>query len=168
MSVCIHGFACSCGLRSSTMVNYGIMKVIPLQMPAPSLTRLLEPYGHFSPMGVLWSFIGSSRAYEMFTGSAELLGGLLLFVPHTAMLGALVSLAVTIHIFVLNMTYNVPVKLFSFHLILYSLFLLAPDARRLVNVLLLNRTAEPSSQRPLGRTPTRRRIWLAAQIGVGH
>jgi len=32
----------------STMVGYGAVKLIPVQMPAPALVRLLEPYGHFS------------------------------------------------------------------------------------------------------------------------
>ena len=43
---------------ASEMFLYGIDKVIPLQMPFPYLTRLLEPYGNFSPMAVLWSSIG--------------------------------------------------------------------------------------------------------------
>jgi hypothetical protein len=146
-----------------TMVNYGAIKLIPLQMPAPSLVRLLEPYGNFSPMGVLWSFIGASPAYETFSGAVELLGGLLLFVPRTALFGALVSLAAATHIFVLNMTYDVPVKLMSFHLILYALVLLAPDAGRLVGVLATSRIAA----RPLGRTPGRRIAWLSAQVGIG-
>ena len=121
---------------ASEMFLYGISKVIPLQMPFPYLTRLLEPYGNFSPMAVLWSSIGASTSYEIFTGCAETLGGILLLTPRTTTLGALVCLADMIQVFMLNMTYDVPVKLFSFHLILFSLFLLAPDARRLFNFFL--------------------------------
>jgi hypothetical protein len=120
----------------STMIGYGFAKAIPLQMPAPSLTRLLEPYGNFSPMGALWYSIGASFPYEIFVGCAEVLGGVLLFIPRTALLGALVCLADTVEIFTLNMTYDVPVKLFSFHLILMSVFLVAPDIRRLTGVVL--------------------------------
>jgi hypothetical protein len=151
----------------ATMVSYGMVKAIPLQMPAPGLTRLLEPFGHFSPMGVLWYSVGASRPYEIFAGAAELAGGILLFIPQTATLGALICLADSIQIFTLNMTYDVPVKLFSFHLIVLSLFLLAPDARRLLNVLLLNRAAEPSTLIPLGRTTRVRRLAVAAQIVFG-
>src|SRR5262249_4881003 len=43
----------------SQLLIYGFAKVIPLQMPYPFLTRLIEPYGNFSPMGVLWSSIGA-------------------------------------------------------------------------------------------------------------
>ena len=114
----------------STLISYGAAKAIPLQMPAPSLTRLLEPYGNFSPMGVLWYSIGASRPYEMFTGSVELLCGILLFIPRTQLLGASIALAATAQVFALNMTYDVPVKLFSFHLVLMSVTLLLPDVRR--------------------------------------
>ncbi|MFZ1006963.1 MAG: hypothetical protein WAN65_09010, partial [Candidatus Sulfotelmatobacter sp.] len=66
------------------MIGYGLFKVIPIQMPYPSLSRLLQPFGTFSPMGVIWTSMGSAPAYEIFTGCAELTGGLLLIVPRTA------------------------------------------------------------------------------------
>ena len=143
---------------ATTMVSYGMAKFIPLQMSAPGLTRLLEPYGNFSPMGVLWSSIGASFPYERVVGSAELLAAVLLFVPMTATLGGIVALFDSLQIFTLNMTYDVPVKLFSFHLILMSLFILAPDIPRLVRLLVLNQPVPLSTVPPLGR---RRRVILA-------
>jgi uncharacterized membrane protein YphA (DoxX/SURF4 family) len=145
------------------MFGYGLSKVVPLQMPYPFLNKLLEPFGSFSPMGVLWASIGSSPAYEIFAGSAEMLGGILLILPRTTTLGALVCLADMTQVFMLNMTYDVPVKLLSFHLLLLSLFLLAPDARRLVNLFFLDRPAGPSTQPPLFATRRANRIALAAQ-----
>jgi hypothetical protein len=67
-----------------TMIGYGFSKVFPLQMPYPQLTRLVEPFGNFSPMGVLWYSIGAAPAYETFVGALEVIGGVLLFVPRTA------------------------------------------------------------------------------------
>ena len=151
----------------STMVSYGMVKAFPMQMPYPSLQRLVEPFGHFSPMGVLWYSVGASPAYERFCGFAELVGGVFLFIPQLAMLGALVTLADTVQIFTLNMTYDVPVKLFSFHLILMSLLLLAPEAKRLMRVLVLNKTAHPSTQPPLVRGPRARQIIFALQLVIG-
>ena len=110
---------------AAQMLSYGLAKVVPLQMPFPFLTRLVENFGDFSPMGVLWSAIGASPGYEIFAGCAEVLGGILLIIPRTATLGALICLADMVQVFMLNMTYDVPVKLLSFHLILLSLFLLA-------------------------------------------
>jgi len=123
----------------ATMIGYGMVKAIPLQMPAPSLQRLVEPFGNFSPMGVLWYSVGASFPYERFAGFAELTGAVLLFVPPLAVLGALVVLADSIQIFTLNMTYDVPVKLFSFHLIVMCLVLLAPEVRRLVRAIVVAR-----------------------------
>ena len=151
----------------STVVSYGMVKAFPLQMPAPQLTRLLEPFGHFSPMGVLWYSIGASRGYEMFCGFTELIGGILLFVPGLRVLGALVTLAASVQIFALNMTYDVPVKLFAFHLILMCLVLLAPEAKRIMRVLVLNKTAEPSTQPPLFRGVRARRVAFALQLLLG-
>jgi len=151
----------------STLISYGALKAIPLQMPYPTLARLVEPFGHFSPMGVLWSSIGASRPYEIFTGCAELTAGILLIIPSTVTLGALVSLACAIQIFMLNMAYDVPVKLFSFHLLLMSLFLLAPDARRLLNALVLNRSVDRSLVPSLGGTARAIRIGVILQMVFG-
>lgn len=128
---------------ASQMFLYGMVKAIPLQMPYPYLARLVEPFGNMSPMGVLWFSVGASPAYETFTGCAELLGGLLLIFRRTRTLGLLICLADVTQVFVLNMTYDVPVKQFSFHLILITLLLLVPERKRLMNFLVLNRTAEP-------------------------
>jgi hypothetical protein len=154
---------------ASQMVGYGMAKVIPMQMPFPYLTRLVEPFGNFSSMGVLWASIGASPAYEMFAGSAELLGGILLILPWTTitMIGALVCAADMTQVFMLNMTYDVPVKLFSFHLLLMALFLLAPEFQRLADFFFRNRNVAPSSQPDLFRTRRANRIAITAQIAFG-
>jgi uncharacterized membrane protein YphA (DoxX/SURF4 family) len=79
----------------TTMFSYGFAKVFPLQMPTVFLSRLLEPYGDFSPMGVIWYSIGAAPGYERFIGSAEVLGGLLLLLPWTSLIGALATVGVT-------------------------------------------------------------------------
>jgi len=149
------------------MFVYGWAKAVPLQMPFPRLYTLVEPYGNFSPMGVLWASIGASPAYEIFAGCAEMLGGILLILPRTTMLGALICLADMTQVFMLNMTYDVPVKLFSFHLILLALFLVAPDIKRLLDLFFFNRPVQPSTQFPLFATPRANRIALTMQIVFG-
>lgn len=148
------------------MISYGLAKVIPLQMPFPSLARLLEPYGHFSLMGVLWAQVGASPAFERFTGVVELSAGILLFIPGLGLLGAVVSLLASTFIFVLNMTYDVPVKLFSFHLVVMSLLLLAPHRTRLLNVFVFNRPASPLTETPLILRPIGRRVIVGLQLAL--
>lgn len=116
---------------AATMVTYGAIKLIQSQFPAPSLERLIQPFGEASPMGLLWTFMGASTAYNAFTGFGEVLGGLLLTTRRTTLAGAIVSAAVMTHVAVLNFCYDVPVKLFSTTLVFMALFLIAPDARRL-------------------------------------
>jgi hypothetical protein len=149
------------------MFAYGLAKAVPLQMPFPFLTRLVEPYGSFSPMGVLWSSIGAAPAYESFAGCAELLAGVLLVFPRTALVGALVCLADVTQVSALNMTYDVPVKLFSLHLMAMAVFLLAPEIPRLAGFFFLNRPVGPSTQPQLFATRRANRIALAAQVAVG-
>jgi hypothetical protein len=149
------------------MLSYGAVKLIPLQMSAPYLTRLIEPYGDSSPMGLLWTFVGASPAFEIFSGCAEVLGGLLLILPRTTLLGALVCLADTTLIFTLNMCYDVPVKLYSFHLLLMSLFLLAQDVGRLADLFIFNRGVEAVDMPPLFRRERLNRGALILQVLFG-
>jgi hypothetical protein len=152
---------------AAQMFYYGMAKIIPTQFPPPGLVTLVEPVGHSSLSDLLWTFIGASTSYQVFTGCAELIAGLLLLAPRTTMLGALIGLADMIQVFVLNMTYDFGLKQISFHLIVMFVFLLAPDLRRLANVLVLNRATEPSTDPPLFATPRANRIALVAQIAFG-
>lgn len=149
------------------LLAYGIVKVFPLQMAFPYLRKLVERYGDFSPMGVLWASVGASPAYEMFVGGAEVLAGLLLMVPATSMLGALICLIDMIEVFVLNMTYDVPVKLFSFHMILMAVFLLIPDRRRLIHFSFRECAVPGPDVRPLFTTERANRLALITQIVFG-
>lgn len=128
------------------MLFYGFAKLIPTQMPAPPLAALLRPYGEFSPASVLWLQVGSSYPYEMTLGAVEVLAGLLLFWTRTATLGALLGVASMMQVFLLNMTFDVPVKILSGHLLLMGLVLLAPQYRRLADLLVLQRATEPAMQ----------------------
>ncbi|KGI66525.1 DoxX family protein [Mycolicibacterium rufum] len=150
------------------MLFYGIAKVIPTQMPPPPLAALLRPFGDLSPASVLWLQVGSSQPYEIALGAVEVVAGLLLFVGRTATLGALLSAMSMAQVFLLNMSYDVPVKILSLHLLLLSLILLAPQARRLADVLVRQRPTEPTTQPPLFADARSNRIASAvvALLGV--
>ncbi|WP_280488708.1 DoxX family protein [Nocardia farcinica] len=149
------------------MLFYGVAKLIPSQMPEPALQALLQPFGEFSLTSVLWLQVGSSPAYEILLGAAEVLGGVLLFLPRTALLGALLSLVAMAQVWVLNMTFDVPVKILSFHLLLLAVVLLAPEARRLLDALVLDRPTGRSTYPQPFRTPRSRRIAATAQAALG-
>ncbi|MEP4578209.1 MAG: hypothetical protein ABJZ80_08525, partial [Gilvibacter sp.] len=72
------------------MFTYGFVKLIQLQFPYPSLTRMLQPLGDFSPMGLAWTYLGYSKGYNLFMGIMEVMGGLLLIPKRTSTLGSFI------------------------------------------------------------------------------
>ena len=70
------------------MISYGANKLFRMQFPEPGLAKFVDTYGQSSPMGLLWAFMGTSRAYSFFGGVGEMLGGLLLLVPRFTKLGS--------------------------------------------------------------------------------
>jgi hypothetical protein len=144
------------------MISYGFFKVIKVQFPYPSLYRLVQPYGYSSPMGLAWTWMGYSTTYNYFAGVAELLGGLLLLTRKTTAIGALITLGVMTNVFMINMGFDVPVKLLSFNTILMCLFLLGKDIQRLINFFILNRTAPPSDL----SFPHYNKKWRYSLLGV--
>jgi len=135
----------------TSMIGYGAFKVISSQFPPPTLDRLMQSYGDSSPMGLLWTFMGASEPYTMFVGFAEMISGILLFPRKTSTLGALMSIGVLSNVVALNFSYDVPVKLYSSHLLAMAIFLLLPELRRLANFFFLNRPAECIRVQPLFR-----------------
>lgn len=116
---------------ATAMLDYGWHKLVPLQMPPPGPDRLLVPIGDTSPMGLVWTMMGASTAYQQFAGASEVLGGLLLLWPRTAFAGSLVSAAVMTQVVALNFCFDIPVKLYSSHLLGMALFVAAPKLARL-------------------------------------
>jgi uncharacterized membrane protein YphA (DoxX/SURF4 family) len=145
----------------SVMCSYGAMKVIQSQFPPPMLSSLIVPYGQHSPMGLLWTFMGASKAYNVFAGSAEMLAGILLLIPRFTTLGALLGVAVMGNVFMLNMSYDVPVKLFSFHLLVAALILAGPDFANLTRFFVFKRPGRLAVDRPFF---SNRRLNLAGLI----
>jgi hypothetical protein len=152
---------------AAQMFYYGMAKIIPTQFPPPSLVTLVESVGNLSLSDLLWTWVGSSTPYQIFTGCAEMASGILLLFPQTALLGAIIGVADMTQVFVLNMTYDFGLKQISFHYLLMFAFLIAPDARRLANVLVLNRSTEPSLQRELFATRRANRMARVAQVVFG-
>ncbi|AKT36878.1 DoxX family protein [Chondromyces crocatus] len=143
------------------MIDYGLAKIIPTQFVEPGLIALLTPLGELSPMGLLWNFMGHSTPYATFGGVAEVVGGLLLFFRRTTTLGALVVIGVMSNVVMMNLSYDVPVKLYSSHLLLVAVALTLPDARRLSKVLVLNQPTQAVIDEVPWRAP-----WMDRVAGV--
>ncbi len=152
------------------MIEYGSAKAIPMQMPAPYLSTLFETYSMSRPpMGLLWTSIGASAPWQTSSsGNKNLLpAAMRLFVPWLSTLGALICIGALSNVFMLNMSYDVPVKLFSFHLLVMALFLVAPDLRSLADLFIFRRKARLITNVPLFRRNWLTRTAVVLQIVAG-
>jgi hypothetical protein len=133
-------------LRYFIIINcfgYGIIKLFGLQMTYPSVSQLATPLGDFLPMRFSWMFMGYSLPYQAFTGAMEVLAGLFMLYRKSAFFGTLLAAGVFAHVMIMNLSYDIPVKLYSTHLFLCCLVLVAFDYRRLI-ALVFNRANTPS------------------------
>ncbi|GGQ98255.1 hypothetical protein [Deinococcus ruber] len=151
---------------ASMLFAYGWDKVFLMQMPAPTVTDMLTPYGEMSHMGLLWRMVGASPLFEMVGGWAEVIPACLLLVCRTSLPGALLSAGVMGFVFLLNISFDVIVKISSGHLFVYSLLLLTPYLGNLVR-LLQNRPTQPVSYPAMPALPWLRWLgWLLRAVAL--
>ncbi|UZR98059.1 hypothetical protein [Chondrinema litorale] len=146
------------------MMVYGLIKVFYLQFMPPNLEQLYQTLGQISPMRLLWTFMGFSGSYTIFSGVCETVAGVFLMFRRTRTLGGLLVFGVMLNVFMLNMSYDVPVKLFSFQLMIMGLYILMQDYNRIIDFFILNKTAAPSSQTTVVQTKRGRLILVITQL----
>ena len=87
------------------MMGYAAVKFSGLQLPHNNIQPRLVT--EMPPSDLFWYFYGYSRGYVIFIAIAELLAGVLLFVPRTERLGLLVTAAVLANIVALDFFFEV-------------------------------------------------------------
>lgn len=117
------------------LMPYALFKLGLMQMGRPDFPELLITLGEKSPMGLLWTFMGFSPVVQFLAGLAEFVAALLLLWRRTAWLGGLIGFIDLAVVWLLNMTFDVPVKLPSAFQALLYLLVLAPWLPRLFRFL---------------------------------
>ncbi|MBC7937666.1 MAG: hypothetical protein H7Y86_20140 [Rhizobacter sp.] len=125
--------------------GYGIQKIFALQMPFPLMSQLATPLGDLLPMRFSWLFVGYSTPYQVFSGILETTVALLLLYRRTATFGVMMAMAVFINVMMLNLCYDIPVKLYSMNIVLVCAYLLANEYRRIACFFILNKPADSCS-----------------------
>jgi hypothetical protein len=126
---------------AAVLLDFGIEKVLLVQMgPSPLPVRVLVPLAMETPQRLLWTYMAAAPAYQAFAGLLETLGGVLLMLRRTALLGALIAFAAMLNVAVIDWAYHVdgPV-IYATHMVVMALLLLIPDLRRLMDVLVGDR-----------------------------
>ena len=129
------------------LMKYGLDKVFKTQFYLPEPNTLYTPLGLIDKDLLYWTSMGTSRLYNIFTGSAEVLAALLLFFRRTRMAGLLLAAASLIHVAAINFGFDISVKLYSLFLLAISLYLLVPYCRRLYSFFFTNQNILPAPQK---------------------
>jgi hypothetical protein len=124
------------------LIVYGFIKLFEGQFPTPYLGRLEQNYGDSSPMGLMWTFMGASKAYTFFGGLMEFVAGCLLLFRRTTIAGGIMAFGVMLNVAIMNYCYDVCVKLFSTHLVLISIFILSPYLKHLFDFIFLQKSVQ--------------------------
>jgi hypothetical protein len=125
------------------LIFYGIAKLyVDGQFGQIELYHLDSTFGNKSPMGLLWTFMAYSREYTLFIGVIETLAGVLLLYKRSSLIGGLMGFAIMLNVFLLNMFYDVPVKIFSFHLLLCAFIIISPGIKKIL-LFLTGENAQP-------------------------
>ncbi len=122
------------------IIYYGSAKLTGVQFPTPGPIRLEQTFGDASPMVLLWTFMGYSKAYALFAGIIEILGGYLLLFNRTKAIGALIVIAVMSNVVMMNFSYDVSVKIVSTHLLLITIFIFSPNMKKVIDFFFFQKT----------------------------
>ncbi|MDQ0638421.1 hypothetical protein QF042_001986 [Pedobacter sp. W3I1] len=130
------------------IIGYGFIKFFPLQAPFPSISNLNTSYGDFTDWKIFSMSLGIVPSYETFLGAIEILAGLLLFFRKTATIGAAIILVFTGNVFISNLAYEGGEYVYATYLITFALFVIWFDARRIYNLVSLERPTDPNRFKP--------------------
>src|SRR6185312_4030476 len=139
------------------LLFYGIEKLDGIQFTIQA-ERLIPSAGSSAPFNLYWISTGASKSYAFFGGLLETGAAILLLFRRTVTLGCLIAIPVLLNVLMINIAFDVFIKLKVLHLLLFCLFLLLPDANRLYNFFILKlNTSLVLSRSPLIKG---KRIWM--------
>jgi len=112
------------------IMSYGLAKVFASQFPQ-LMANMDARMADLTPMRVAWAFFGYSKGYQMFLGWGELIPALLLLFRRTALIGALLMVVVMLNVWLVNIFFDVCVKLNSFTYLAVATYILLQYSNRL-------------------------------------
>lgn len=130
------GVAASCFL-SLQLFKYGFDKVFKHQFYLPEPNTVYTPLGYLSPDILYWSTIGSSHLYSVFCGVIEIIPAALLLFKRTRSLGAIIAMFVLLNVVMINLGFDISVKIFSCFLLLLSILIAAPSLKAIYKIFVL-------------------------------
>nr|WP_106782640.1 hypothetical protein [Lysinibacillus timonensis] len=117
---------------ASTFIIYGLAKIVMGQFGAPP-PEIADMRGEGFTLA--WTFFGYSRLYEVVIGIGEVVAALLLLIPKTKTLGAVVFFPIAVNVMLVNYCFDIGVQDLSTVLTVMCLCLLWVDRKKLISIL---------------------------------
>lgn len=127
---------------SLSLLIYGAAKLFKWQFYLPEPNTLYTPLGDLPKDLLFWSTMGMSHTYTVFSGIVELIPAVLLLFRRTYLLGALISFAVMLNVVMLNISFDISVKIYATFLCWLSLFLCLPYVKGLYSFFIKQETVK--------------------------
>lgn len=132
-----------------TLIIYGLAKMLMLQFGEMDLDRLESSIGSKNGMGFLWNFMSYSKFYTMSTGWIEFIGGAFLLFRRTTFIGTIILTISMINVVLIDIGYDVRVKMFAIHLLVMNIILLSVNFKRMFTFFVMNKVSKPVNDQPL-------------------
>lgn len=107
---------------ATVFLRYGFDKVFKRQFYLPEPNILYSNFGSLTKDTLFWSTMGTSHIYSIVTGLIEVLAGILILIKRTRIAGFFLALIVSINILLINISFDISVKLFTSFLLMVVLF----------------------------------------------
>jgi len=125
------------------IIGFGFTKLLPVQMPYPSLGLLNTDFGDFTAQKIYWLSVGIVPWYQIFAGVVEITAGTMLFFRRTTTLGAILLFGALGDIVFVNFSYDGGVHGYSTYFVIFAAFLILYDVPKVYNLLILERFTIP-------------------------
>lgn len=122
------------------LLFYGIEKLDGVQFTIQA-ERLIPSVGSTDAFNLFWISTGSSESYTFFGGLLETIAAILLLFRKTTVLACLIAIPVLSNILLINIGFDIFIKLKSFHLLLFCIFILNPDINRMYKFFILKQNS---------------------------
>lgn len=126
------------------VITTGIIKLLPLQLPRPSLSDYHTDYGDFLSWKIYYLSTSITFAgYVPAIGLLELLGGIFLLFRKTAAVGSGLLIAVLSNVVISNFVFDIGEQVYSSFLLLLAVFIFSYDFPRFYSLLFLGVKTNP-------------------------
>ncbi len=127
---------------AAVFLKYGFDKVFKRQFYLPEPNILYSGFGSLTKDTLFWSTMGVSHIYSVSTGIIEVLTGVLLLFKRTRIAGLCLASAVVINIFLINIGFDISVKVFTLFLLMVLILNLYPALKTIYAFFIRHRQVQ--------------------------